>query len=59
MTLEAAKKLQKKMPYKQIYFDSVHDCYRVLDPKTWHEYKDEAGKIHKRIRPETLIPILT
>jgi len=57
MTLTNAKKLQKLMPYKRIYFDMVHDCYRLICPEEIFTYYDENGCGHKRIHPETLIPI--
>jgi hypothetical protein len=67
MNIDAAKKLQKKMPWKQIFFDSVWNCYRLIDPENlyhyqdetgyWCNYQDKTGHKRKRINPETLIPI--
>ena len=57
MDIHAAKKLQKQMPYKDIYFDSVHDCYRLIDRSEWYAYRDEEGHLYNRIDPEKLIPI--
>jgi hypothetical protein len=57
MTLEAAKKLKKKMTWKDIYYDSIHDCYRLIDRANWYEYRDSEGYFHKRQNPDTLILI--
>ena len=57
MTLIAAKRLQKKMPYKKIYLDTVEDCYRLIDPTNLYHYLDDEGKSHIRNNPKTLIPI--
>jgi hypothetical protein len=57
MTLEAAKKLKKKMTWKDIFYDSINECYRLIDRANWYEYRDEEGHFHKRQNPETLIHI--
>jgi hypothetical protein len=59
MTLESAEKLKAKMPWKQIFFDTFHNCYRLIHPKELHEYQDEEGKWYKRsvFQIKNLIPI--
>jgi len=59
MTLEAAKKLKQKMTWKDIFYDSINDCYRLIDRANWYEYRDENGQFHKRVNPETLILIVS
>ena len=59
MTLTSAKKLQKKMPWKRIFFDKVHNCYRLIDPTKVYEYQGEEGHDHKRKEEDAqnLVPI--
>ena len=54
MTILRVKKLQQKMPYKQIFFDLVSKCYRLIDPNNLYEYEDEEGGMHKRTNLDTL-----
>ena len=60
MNLDAAKILQKKMPYKKIYKDNnfpFSGIYRLINPAELYEYKDETGKICKRHGVAKLIEI--
>jgi len=54
MNLVRAKSLQKKMPHKKIYLDTILKCYRLIDPNELYEYKDEQGRTHKRKNVEGL-----
>jgi len=55
MNFNKAINLQKLMPHKQIFFDTIHNCYRLICPSSLYEYQDENGKWRKRRNPETLI----
>jgi len=55
MNLRKAKSLQKKMPYKKMFYDTLYKCYRLICPYELYEYKDEEGKPHHRINTENLI----
>jgi len=57
MNLNRTKELQKKMPYKQIFYDLIHKCYRLIDPHQFYEYQDGEGKWHKRHNIANLIPV--
>lgn len=57
MDKNRAKELQKRMPYKHVFFDIIHRCYRLLDPTRLHQYQDEEGKYHDRQNVSTLIPV--
>jgi len=57
MNLQRATSLQMKMPWKKIYLDIVHKCYRLIHPSEIHEYKDEYGKIQQRQNVNTLVEI--
>ena len=59
MNLERAIKLQKQMPWKNIFHDLIHHCYRLISPSQLHEYQDEEGRRHKRpdIELDNLCPI--
>ena len=48
MNLQRAQQLQKRMPYKQILFDTIHKCFRLIDPHQLYEYQDDEGKWHPR-----------
>jgi len=56
MNLQRAKELQKRMPYKQIFWDTIQKCYRLIDPHHLYEYPDGEGKWHPRLNVHTLIP---
>lgn len=55
MNLETAHRLQKLMPWKKIFYDTVYKCYRLLN--NWYEYQDEEGRWRERPNRETLIPL--
>jgi len=58
MTLEAAQNLKNKMPWKQIYFDTVYNCHRLIDPRDFYEYWDtDKGKYRYRPNIASLVPI--
>jgi len=59
MTLESVKKMKQLMPWKQIFFDVIYGCYRLIDPMNLYEYKDDEGCCHQRkaIQIKNLIPI--
>ena len=56
MNLSRAKKLQKRMSYKKIFYDTIYKCYRLICPTELYEYQSE-GKWHKRQNVETLMPV--
>ena len=49
MNLFKARVMQNKMPWKQIYLDTVYNCYRLINPDELYEYKDDEGKRHIRL----------
>ena len=57
MNLKRAKCLQKKMPYKKVFWDIIHSCYRLIEPSCLYEYQDEEGKWHKRDNVGTLVDV--
>jgi len=57
MNISRAKKLQKRMSYKKIFYDTVYKCYRLICPTEFYEYKDDNGIFRNRRNVETLIPI--
>ena len=54
MNFVRAKCLQKIMPYKKIFFDTIHKCYRLIDPNDLYEYRDTEGKFHVRQNVDAL-----
>ena len=57
MNLHRAVRLQMRMPYKRIFLDAIHKCYRLIDTDELYEYKDAEGRRHKRQNVDSLIPI--
>ena len=55
MNYEQAQKLQLLMPYKQIFYDTVYLCYRLIDPSLLYSYQDEEGRWHERKDAQTLL----
>lgn len=58
MTITSAKQLKKKMPYKQIFYDEINRCYRLINPFDLLYYKDEEGRVHKRKDVQFLFPVV-
>lgn len=54
MNLKHAKRLQKIMPYKKIFYDMLYNCYRLIRPSELYEYQDEEGQFHKRPNSKNL-----
>ena len=54
MNLIRAKCLKKIMPYKQIFFDTVYHCYRLINPDELYEYRDTEGIRRQRPNVESL-----
>ena len=57
MNLNRAKELRKKMPWKKIFYDTIHNCYRLICPTELYEYQDEMGKWYPRKNVESLFLI--
>ena len=57
MNLKRAKYLQRIMPYKKIFWDTIYACYRLIDPHCLYQYQDGEGKWHPRKNVETLLPV--
>ena len=57
MNFKRAEQLQKRMPWKQIFFDAIHKCYRLIAPSELYEYKDEEGKYRLRSNVSSLVKI--
>ena len=57
MNLKRAKRLQKQMLYKKIFYDTIYKCYRLIKPSELYEYYLD-GQIYKRQNVSLLVPII-
>jgi len=57
MNQKQCQKMQKRMPYKQMFYDTLNACYRLIRLDELYEYRDEEGLIHKRHNVNTLFAV--
>ena len=41
--------MQQRFPAKDIYYDILYKCFRLIHPSRRYEWQDEEGKLHTRL----------
>ena len=57
MNFKRVKQMQKRFPVKDIYYDVLYKCFRLIHPSQKYEWQDEDKKWHTRIGKLVLVKI--